>query len=114
MNIEDAFRIAAITHGEATERGDSKTGNKAADELARVQGLLRSNEDGGEAAFRRLVVDPEPYVALWAASDVFLFDEALATKMLKQIASLGSGILSFNAEVTLEELIRRSGSLRRH
>lgn len=101
------LEIAATKHAEATEQGDHKTGNKNYTVISNVITFLKEQNE-----MERLSVflnNSSEGVRLWAATYLLPVNEQQAIGVLEEIAK-GSGICSFNADITLSEW--RKGDLK--
>ena len=102
------YRTAATTHGRGTIEGNSAETNEAANFLSAAYRELRRRNQ--EAVLSVLLEDPDPSVRGWAGSHVLEFAPDEAEPVLMALAADDLGIISFNAEMTLEEW--RAGRLR--
>lgn len=102
------YRASAAAHGVATEQGNHRRANQQYDRLTAVYGELRSRGAGAQRALLPLLDDIDPHVQAWAAAHALEFAPDRGEPVLKRLAS-GSGVVSFNASMTLEEW--KNGSL---
>ncbi len=102
--IEKYIKFAAI-HGECTESGDYKQGNKAHDKVLKALSQLRAAGDQGRQALVALLQHENASVRLWAATHLLKTDPAIAIEKLKEIA-VGQGMIAFDAETVLSEFAK--------
>ena len=96
-----AFRRAASAAGDLS---DIKKQNRSADETHLHAVALRETADG-RLALEGLMNDADPFVRVWAATDVLAWKPDAATKALEElVASDGPG--AFEAKWTLIEFRR--------
>jgi predicted nucleotide-binding protein (sugar kinase/HSP70/actin superfamily) len=101
------FEDAAIQHEKATQSGDYKAANKAFKSINECARYFRENE---EVEKLLIFLNHESVgVRVWSASYLLFSHESDAIKTLEEI-SLGIGIQSFNAQMTLKEW--RKGTLK--
>lgn len=101
------FEEAAIKHAEATKKSDYKTGNKNYNKEIKALSFLKEHE-GIDELLKYLDHDN---IGVRTAAATYLLPkhEKEGIRVLEDIAK-GSGILSFNAEMTLKEW--RKGNLK--
>lgn len=104
-----SYRAAAKHHGEATENGDHKEANKAAETIASAYRELRQYGTDAQREILRLITDPDPGIRLWSASHSLEFSQPEAEAELAKLANAKS-LLGLSAEMTLKEW--RAGRLR--
>ena len=102
------FEEAAINHAEATENGDYKTGNKAYQK--KIVAISYLKEHNSVDKLLEYLNHSNIRVRLSAATYLLPKYEKEAIQVLEQIAE-GTGILSFNAEMTISEW--RKGNLKK-
>lgn len=106
QEILTAYAAAAQRHADATESGDPEAGNDAHDQLAAIHRELRAEHR--LSSLLPLLNAPDDGVRLWAASHL-LFEAPERAEPVLRALETGSGILGFNAQMTL--MAWRSGSL---
>lgn len=109
VQLVNSYREAAKLHGEATESGDHKAANKAAERIAAIYAELRRRGAAAQAELLPLLAEPALGVRLWAASHALEFSPAEGEVTLKQL-SAGGALLGMSADMTLKEW--RAGRLR--
>jgi hypothetical protein len=97
-----AYKDAARTHAAATESGDYKAGNKAADLLAAIYSELRRRGEDAQRALLPFLGDDDPGVRGWSASHALEFAPAEGEPVLRAMISLG-GVFGLDAKTTLDE-----------
>jgi hypothetical protein len=108
--LGDLLRIyAAAVHGEATEDGDYRTGNKEHDKLTAVCRELRTRGLKEQRALLGSLDHPDDAVRGWAAAHALEFAPEEGEPVLESHAA-GESLASFAAEITLEEW--KKGSLK--
>lgn len=109
-DLEEAlgnFENSAKLHGECTENGDYKMGNKSYNSLIRSVEFLKDNN-----LLTKLIPflnSPSLSVQLWASTFLLKVEEKRAVEKLKEI-ECASNAYSFTAEMTLQEW--RKGNLK--
>ena len=98
----DRYVAAAIVHGECTENGDYKRGNRAFDEILEVLKVIREAGREGDHALLDLLDHDNKSVRASAATHLLKVYEKRATKVLKRVAK-GEGLVAFSAEMVLVE-----------
>jgi len=101
------FEEAAAKHGEATETGDYRTGNKCWGVIDQAIKFIK--EQNETSALSRFLDHRAVGVRLWAASYMLPINENEAIKVLEHISGQ-SGLNSLSARTTLSEW--RKGSLK--
>jgi len=96
----EIFKEAAKIHGEATEVGDYKLGNKNYHLIFKVITYLKETDQ--IALLIQLLDDTNLSVRIWAAAYLLPINEERALEALNE-ASKGNGIIPFNAKVTIDE-----------
>lgn len=101
------FENSAKLHGECTENGDYKTGNKSYKSLISSIDFLKDNN----LLVKLIPFLNSPYlgVQLWASTFLLKVEEKLAVEKLEEI-ECASNAYSFTAEMTLKEW--RKGNLK--
>jgi peroxiredoxin family protein len=95
----------AVIQGEATLEGNYKKGNKASDKLFKIIDIMKQDINLAENMLDVLMESQEPNVKIWACSTALdiEYKSKEAEQILKDISnSPDLGILSFNAEMSLE------------
>lgn len=105
QNAIDKYVKFAAIHGECTESGDYKQGNKAHDILLKALSKLRASGDQGRQALVALLQHENASVRLWAASHLLKTAPAIAIEKIKEIAA-GNGMLALCAETVLSEFAK--------
>ncbi len=105
----DGYRAYAKRHGQATENGEHKEANKAAEQIAAAYRELRKHGEDAQREILRLIADPDPGIRLWSASHALEFSQPEAQAALTELAKSKS-LLGLSAEMTLKEW--RAGRLR--
>ncbi len=106
--LVDAYADAARDHGSATESGEYKKANKAADLLAAIYSELRRRGRESQTALLPLLEDDDPRVRLWSASHALEFAPSDGERVLVALIPEGR-FLGMDAQKTLEEW--RKGTL---
>lgn len=101
---------AAERHGKSTDRGDSKSANRAHDQIMEVLHELRAMPDRGEAVLLDLANHQSDWVRVWASTHLLPLAEAQALTTLEKLATTATGFVGFNAEMVLKEW--RAGHLK--
>ncbi len=101
-DLVSEYRLHAVEHGAATEKGDHKKANKHHDRLLATLRSLRDGGADGEQALLGLLEDQSSSVRCWAASHCLKIDENLARRVLEVVSS-EPGIIGFNARMVLSE-----------
>lgn len=116
MNVEklttaaliESYADAAREHGEATERGDYKRGNRSYETIATAYREIRRR--GVKSELLELLKDADLGVRGWAASHCLEFAPDEAAPILLSIVRSAHGPLALSAEMVLEEW--KAGTLR--
>ena len=99
--LKDKFILAASKHGDATNSGDYKLGNKQVDIIdSSYKELVKTIE--GRESLRDLMSNPNLSVKLWAASVCLPFFTIEAEKVLSNV-SKDASLIGSSAEITLRE-----------
>jgi hypothetical protein len=109
LRLVEAYREAARHHGEATEAGNHKAANKAAERIAAIYSELRRRGRDALAKLLPLLADPAVGVRVWSAAHALEFAPELGVAVLEQLSS-ARGLAGVSAETTLKEW--RGGRLR--
>lgn len=96
------FVEASISHGQGTLTGDYQKCNKAYSLIQIVYDELK-RRDLVENVLFNLLINEDISVRIWAASYLLQSVPEESMKVLKEISSTYTGILSSNAELVLEE-----------
>jgi len=113
MKFKDAgealktFKEAAIIHGECTENGNYKLGNKNYKKIAAARNYLK--EIGERELLRQFLNDSNLSVRGWAATYLLPLCENEALMVLNDIAST-KGVYGGDASTTIQEW--RKGNLK--
>ena len=99
----EEYAEAAAAHGKASSDGDYKKANRNHDIIADVRCELMERGDEGKTALLDLLTHPDPSVRTWAAAHSLQFDAQRAEATLVEVAQSDAGIVSFAAEMTLEQ-----------
>lgn len=97
-----AYRAAAAQHGDATEAGDHRRANQAAELLGSLYAEIRRRGADSQRAILPFLSDPSPGVRLWSASHALEFDSNSGEAVLRELVAVGR-FLGLSAEVTLKE-----------
>ena len=95
----------AISQGEATLKGDYKTGNKECKKLSKIYKIMEKNLDFAKEMLDVLLNDENINVRIWASAHALGLNVKVdkAEDILKEISSIPDiGLLGFNAEMTLK------------
>jgi hypothetical protein len=109
-SVEEAlnlFEQSTLQHTIATETGDYKSGNKAYKSI--LNSIVYLNQNNKVELLVPFVNHSNNGVRVWAASYLLNSNTGLAVKILEEI-SVGLGIISYNAQMTLSEW--RKGNLK--
>jgi len=98
----DAYAQAASVHGRATETGDYKTGNRAADRVAAIYAELRARGPDAQRSLLGLLKHEVPGVRGWAAAHALDFAPSDGEAVLQALIPMG-GFVGHDAEMTLKE-----------
>lgn len=98
----EAYKAAAVSHGEAIERGDPRDANRHNDALTAIYRELRSRGARAQRALLPLLLDPDERVSCWAAAHGLQFATRESEAILLDLAAGQSGI-AFDARMTLHE-----------
>jgi hypothetical protein len=104
----ERYRKAAVSHGEATESGDSRQANASHDVIASVYRELR--ERGLQPCLLVLLDDSDARVRAWAGAHALEFAPDLGEPVLSALARDEPGLVGFTAEMTLN--VWHEGELR--
>lgn len=99
--LKNTFINAAILHGEATETGDYKLGNKQYAVIANAYRKLKDQKNGIEI-LHKLMNHKNISVQSWAASYLLKTHTEEAKKVLQSVADK-HGLVGFSAKMTLQE-----------
>jgi hypothetical protein len=105
----DAYRVAAASHGVATEGDDYEQANEMADRVANIYSELRRRGPTAQTNLLSLLADEAAGARLWSASHALEFAPQEGERVLEALVSAGT-LLGFSAEMTLKEW--RAGRLR--
>ena len=107
-DILDRYVAAAQGHGEGTESGNFRLANRCYRHKVKALHELDSVSESGRATLLDLVGHDNPYVRLWAATDLLRTHTDSAISVLERLAQ-SPGIAGGEARATLEEW--RKGTL---
>jgi HEAT repeat protein len=96
----EIFKEAAKIHGEATETGDYKLGNKNYHLIFKIVTYLKETDQ--VALLIQLLGDTNLSVRIWAATYLLPINEERALEVLNEAAK-NKGIIAFNAKITIDE-----------
>ena len=85
--IGEAYAMAAIAHGAATDRGDHKKANAAHRKVMEALEKIRASSDRVLSVLTGLLVHDDPHVRCWAATHLLPLDEDAATTTLCRLTS---------------------------
>lgn len=94
------FIDAAVTHGDATERGDFVRANAA---YVRMDELARSIRRSGPGVFMELLEHSVPSVRAAAAFQLLPIEPVRASVVLTEVSKTPRSLVAFAAEMTLKE-----------
>lgn len=97
-----AYEDAARTHGAATESGDYKAGNKAADLVAAIYSELRNRGEDAQRTLLPFLRNNDLGVRGWAAAHALEFAPSEGEAVLQAMILLG-GLRGLSAKTTLDE-----------
>jgi hypothetical protein len=98
----DAYKAAAVSHGEAIERGDPRDANRHNDTLTAIYRELRKRGARAQRALMPLLLDPDDRISCWAAAHGLQFATRESEAILLNLAAGQSGV-AFDARMTLHE-----------
>jgi hypothetical protein len=98
----ETYAAAARTHGEATEKGDHRAANRAADALAVIYAEIRGRGPEARRELLRLVNHDDPGIRLWSASHTLDLAPATVEPVLEALIPVGR-FLGLSAKVVLED-----------
>lgn len=104
------FAEATKARGEALERGDHRSANRAYDRSRKAALSLQNGDDRGEASFVQLLSSDCLSTRMTAAFFLLPLRELDAIRALEDVVRLGTPLISFSAEMILAEW--RRGALR--
>jgi Domain of unknown function (DUF2019) len=91
---------SAISHGEATLKGDFETANKAHDSILKIYNELKIDDQ--LQVLKGLLKNENSSVRLWSATHLLAESEAEALETLEDVAK-GDSIIGFNAKMVIKE-----------
>lgn len=103
---EEAVRL----YGLANDNGQYKIVNKQHDVLVKLWKELHRRGQEGRTILLHLMKHANPWVRLWAATNVLFFAPDRAEQVLSELATSAPSLARFMAEVTLREW--RKGALK--
>ena len=95
------YRIEASKHGECTETGDYKNGNKAYKKLQNI--LQKITDMKAEERLLDLFNDSNKWVQLWSATHFLKSNEKQALKKLEELQKENIPHISTSAKYTIME-----------
>ena len=101
MEMIDAYRQAAITHGEASTEGQARRANRAYDKLSRIRRTMR--DEGTADEILTLLDDESVFVRLWAAVDALELSPDAGIRVLREISKGPISPTRGSAESLLEQ-----------
>ncbi|MEJ0091346.1 MAG: DUF2019 domain-containing protein [Limisphaerales bacterium] len=104
-----SYAAAAAAHGEATEKGDYRVGNKQHDIIVATYREIRARGLEAQRSLFGLLDHPNEAVRLVAAAHALEFAPEEGATVLELLAK-GTSIHGFSARITLEEW--KKGSLK--
>jgi len=96
------YRSAALEHTRMSAEAPKKA-NDAADKMATIWEKIRDLGSDAQQSFLLLLDNNEPEVQCWAASHALAFAPDKASTVLEKLASGQHGMISFDAQMTLQE-----------
>jgi hypothetical protein len=105
LEIVDRYVAAAIAHGEATKRGNSRVANQSHDEIVTALHALDAADDMARERLMPLLEHEIASVRVWAATHLLLARKEEAMKTLHEVAKL-PGIIGGEARMVLQEYER--------
>jgi hypothetical protein len=109
-SLVERYTAAAASHGQATEAGDHKKANRAADSIAAIYRELRQRGADAQKHLLALLTHPDPGVRGWAGAHALEFAPSDGERALLQLATIRKSLVAFSAEMTLK--VWREGRLR--
>jgi len=91
---------SAISHGEATLKGDSESANNAYDSILKIYMELKNSNQ--LQALKCLLKNENSSVCVWSATHLLVESEADAVETLENISKRDS-IIGFNAKMVIKE-----------
>ena len=102
-DLVDLYRRKAEEHAKATDEGNHRAANKAADKLIAIFRELRSRGPEAQAALLPLLEDDAAGIRLWAASHALEFAPTKGEIILEEISSGPPGFTRITASTALRE-----------
>jgi hypothetical protein len=103
----EEYKKWATQHGVGTMSGDSKATNASYKKMMATLAEMKGHHPSAPIELMKLLNDPNPSVASWAATHLINFCESDSLLTLERIAKSDSGLIAFDAKMVLEE--RRNG-----
>lgn len=97
------FLEAALRLSQFLRKNDADRANREYDRLHALKNKLRTLPDRGESILKRLVTSDDVHVKVSAAAALLAVDEAHAIDVLERIARSELGLVSFSAEMLIQE-----------
>jgi hypothetical protein len=104
------YAEAAAAHGQGSWDGNYKKANRNYDIVANIRRELMERGEEGRMALLELLNHPDPHVRTSAAAYALQFAPERAEAVLVEVGQSDVGIVSFTAEMTLEQW--RKGELK--
>ena len=95
------YASLAAEHGDATESGDYRSANRAADKLATIHEQLASL--GEEESIGSLLSHTHPGVRCWAATHVMRLRPREAREVLEALAATKRSLIGMSAQMVLQQ-----------
>lgn len=100
----DVFKTNAIEHGQCTESGNYRLGNKCYNRI--MDAIKYIAAQNGYDELKIMLNETNPSIRLWTAYALLHVDTKDAVDTLKHIIKHEDGMIAFNAEITLEEFMK--------
>jgi len=99
----DAYRLAAVTYGDAVANGRHRAANRSHDLLTNIRKELASRGEESAAALAVLLQDAEPAVRLWAATHCLDIQPVAAIQALEELVAQPASPLGLMAGIALAD-----------
>jgi len=93
----------AIEHGQATEVGDYKKGNKAHDKLIKIYLQIKEQGNLVHPLFKEMLYSSDPGIKAWAATHCLKNFPEEAEAALVDVGKTPRSLVAFSAEMVLKE-----------
>ena len=100
--IIEQFEKAAREHGQATLAADPRTANARYKHMLKLYERLKARGMAAQRQLLSLFGSDDGYVRYWAAAQALEFDAKRAVPVLEEIFENNSGLLRFDARMTLK------------